>query len=251
MAMIVSGALFFYLGARFGAKINRATDTALAGSLLPDEKLDLEIQRMIAEGRQDLRFHQLLQGDMPPANLVKNENDEAGFDRDALIKKHEEVSKQELKESENDDKTDKNGTDDKAIKKDIKEKVAEKKTEEESKKKLPEKSVATENKTQALIDEVVPESTFPNQPEVVVNKTRYRLQIGSYSDEKKAQAEVSLWQKRGFSTNLVKTQIAGKGAWFRLQLGNYANMDEVKKAQAEVMAKFGKSPAIATLPASE
>lgn len=211
MAMMASGALFFYLGARFGAKINRATDLTISGNLLPDEKLDQEIEQMLIAGRQDLKFHQLLQNETPPAEGLKTDPLSKSLDRDALLKEHERDVK--------------------------KEDAATPQPSPQPKTAPPQPSL--ENVLETPLEMTVPETATPPVD------IHYRLQIGSYSEEAKAKADVILWQKRGYTAKVVKTNIAGKGTWYRLQIGGYSTMDEVKQAQGDVMKKYGKSPAIA------
>lgn len=76
---------------------------------------------------------------------------------------------------------------------------------------------------------------------------RYRLQLGSYSDPKKAQSALQMWQKRGYSASIVKTTIPGKGNWYRIRLGGYSDASEATVAQRNIMKKYRQSVSVVNI----
>lgn len=225
MSMIATGALFFYVGARFGAKIHRVTDQALSGSLLPDEKMDQEIQQMLALGRQNLKFHQLLQSENPPEEILPKPDPTLSLDRAALLKQHDESVK----------------ISDTQTSSAISLATAKGKSTSTAKTKSTTTTTVRSTATQTSVETIPSTQTAT----AIKSSARFRLQIGSYSDESKAKADVSLWQKRGFTAKIVKSILPGKGTWYRLHIGGYTTLDEAKLAQGDVMKKYGKSPVIA------
>ncbi len=76
---------------------------------------------------------------------------------------------------------------------------------------------------------------------------KYSLQLGSYSSQKRAERAKAKWKKRGFSSKIVVTSVAGKGKWYRLRLGNYASLDNVLTSQKKIMSKYRQGSQIIKL----
>jgi cell division septation protein DedD len=215
LSIIASSAIFFYLGARFGAKVNQATDTAGTGELilLPDERLEQEIEQILAQGDADLRFHELLQGDAPMEGSLPNGAPKTdAIDHDERLKK---LSKNQL-------------------------------TDTTPKVSDPPEPGPELGKAAAQQDPPVNDLTWvADEGAVSVPAAiKFRLQVGSYAELAKAKADMAAWKKRGYDVKLITAAIPGKGTWYRLQVGRYASMEDVRAAQGKIMKEYGKTAMI-------
>lgn len=77
-----------------------------------------------------------------------------------------------------------------------------------------------------------------------VPQKQYRLQVGSFSDKKKAQTSQAIWQARGYSVSLVSSEIPGKGTWFKLYLGGFNSLNDVTAVQKKIMNQYKQSAMI-------
>ena len=49
----------------------------------------------------------------------------------------------------------------------------------------------------------------------------YTIQISSWQDREKAEAEARRWQQRGLETYVLRSELPGRGVWFRVRAGRY------------------------------
>jgi cell division protein FtsN len=90
-----------------------------------------------------------------------------------------------------------------------------------------------------------PSKSLLDDPATVsVPQKQYRLQVGSFSDKKKAQTSQAIWQARGYSVSLVSSEIPGKGTWFKLYVGGFNSLDDVQAAQKKIMNQYKQSAMI-------
>jgi cell division protein FtsN len=75
-------------------------------------------------------------------------------------------------------------------------------------------------------------------------KTRYSLQIASYSEKEMADEEVKRMKKRGYAAFVVASEVPDKGTWYRVRLGSFSNKAAADKLMNELHAKEGLSPFI-------
>lgn len=63
-----------------------------------------------------------------------------------------------------------------------------------------------------------------------VEDAKYALQVGSYADQKEAQDRAKDLGVSGLKVSIREAEIRGKGRWYRLFVGGYANKAEATKA---------------------
>lgn len=63
------------------------------------------------------------------------------------------------------------------------------------------------------------------------------LQVGAYKTPAEAQARVAKLKSSGVDARFVKAEVPGKGTWYRVQLGRFANDAEASKHAGELRAK--------------
>lgn len=221
LSVIASSAVFFYLGARFGAKVHQATDMVGTGELilLPDERIEKEVAAILAEGPLELKFHELLQGDAGLEESLPKIDSQDVIGHDERVEK---LTKNQLTGPSP-------GVSD------------------------PPKSSKTQGQKREVGKEVAvttakagakTEPVTQGASEEVPGAARFRLQVGSYSELTKAKADMTDWQRRGYEVQLITANIPGKGTWYRLQIGRYQSMQDVKRAQGKIMKEYGKTAMI-------
>ena len=110
-----------------------------------------------------------------------------------------------------------------------------------------EKRVVAAPKKASEIKKEVPPIAVKYEEPVVIDlsaEPKYRLQLGSFASKKDAEEAQLLWQKRGFDVGVVSTEVAGKGTWFRLNVGGYPDLETVKQAQVTVMSQYQENAKI-------
>ncbi len=70
-------------------------------------------------------------------------------------------------------------------------------------------------------------------------KVRYTLQTASYQDKAIADRDVKTMKQHGFAAFVVSSEIQGKGTWYRVRLGSFANRGAAEKLQKELRSKAG------------
>lgn len=208
---LCSALIFFYLGARFGPELLRLDgerDYANA-SLLPDGKVEEEIQQILSRDKHEFIFHDALQD---KKQLVDQEVIEKAQKEAQEVVKIQEALKEKDQKDIRDVKDDK-------------------------------KAVSQQQTVPAQTTPVVAQSPVEPLDEELqaMTNTVYHLQLGSFSEKKKAEAALDLWQKRGFSGSITSSQIKGKGLWYRLELGRYTTQQDVEAAQKVIQQKYGQS----------
>ena len=89
-------------------------------------------------------------------------------------------------------------------------------------------------------------SVLQEEPQqvIVAPQKQYRLQVGSFADEKKAQTAKTVWQARGYTVSMTSTQIPDKGTWFKLYVGGFTTLDDVQAAQKKIQNQYKQSAMI-------
>jgi cell division protein FtsN len=123
------------------------------------------------------------------------------------------------------------------------EKVIEKKPEKKIEKNI---EIKVEKAPVPLLKQV---ASAPSQPKkehalAPVAKTRYSLQLASYSEKEMADEEVKRMKKRGYAAFVVTSDVPDKGTWYRVRLGSFSNKAAAEKLMNELHAKEGLSPFI-------
>lgn len=75
---------------------------------------------------------------------------------------------------------------------------------------------------------------------------KFQLQVGSYSSPDQANTEMNYWKQRGYPATLVSSYVKGKGQWYRLKLGQFSSLDDVRKEQQNIMRKYNRTAMIIT-----
>ncbi len=234
LAFFIASGIFFYLGAKLGPGVivfdSKAGDDQ---SLLPDEAVAEEARRILIQAGHTYVFHDVLQGKSSlEADLPKVDTQVKAasfFTKDNLLNLDNDLTKKDAKEVM--------GEIEKPIAKKIEAPLKDKNTI--TAKEPVSVKPSLQSKPIALVD-LVPESV-PVEPK---SSAAYRLQIGSYSDKAKAEKALLEWRSRGFSAQVITTEVPGKGIWYRLNLGSYDDASAAQKAQSEISAKFRQTPMV-------
>lgn len=139
-------------------------------------------------------------------------------------------------------------TDSKSEKKQITDtpKAIEQKTVRESAESKPEKKPSSPETTKktAVKQTQSAEKKPSAYKEVHATKLRYTVQVSSHPEKQTAEADVKRMKQNGFAAHIVTSELQGKGMWYRVQIGSFANKDAAEKLRQEVHAKVGMAPII-------
>ncbi len=80
-----------------------------------------------------------------------------------------------------------------------------------------------------------------NVAQQVKKAVRYRVLVGSFSNRSRADEALTMWKARGYSPRLVESEIAGKGKWYRLELGSFNDQNQAGGLQKAIMSRFQES----------
>jgi len=75
-------------------------------------------------------------------------------------------------------------------------------------------------------------------------KTRYTLQTASYQDKSIAEHDVKSLKQHGYAAFIVASNLPGKGTWYRVRLGSFANRGSAEKLQKDLRSKEGMSSVV-------
>jgi cell division protein FtsN len=77
---------------------------------------------------------------------------------------------------------------------------------------------------------VVPRTTVPaDHP--------YCVHVSSYRSTGRAESDRDRFIAAGYTSRIVKTEIPGKGTWYRVYVGHYATLAEAREAAAAILAE--------------
>jgi cell division protein FtsN len=65
----------------------------------------------------------------------------------------------------------------------------------------------------------------------------FTAQVGSFNSQSEANARVSSLRAAGFEANVAAAELPGRGIWYRVQVGRYADRGEAAKTVAALRAK--------------
>jgi cell division protein FtsN len=71
------------------------------------------------------------------------------------------------------------------------------------------------------------------------SKIRYTLQTASYQERSVAEHDVKNMKQQGFAAFVLPSEIPGKGTWYRVRLGSFANKGAAERLQKELRSKAG------------
>jgi len=66
---------------------------------------------------------------------------------------------------------------------------------------------------------------------------RFTLQLSSFQEKDEAAEFMKVLEGKGYQTYLISAEVPGRGLWYRVRLGDYANHDEALEAKAEFERK--------------
>lgn len=73
---------------------------------------------------------------------------------------------------------------------------------------------------------------------------RFTAQVGSYSNQSEANAQVSRLRAAGFDAHVAAAALPGRGTWYRVQVGRFAERGEASKTVAVMRAKGAAAGAL-------
>ncbi len=74
------------------------------------------------------------------------------------------------------------------------------------------------------------------KPKQVAQKGRFTIQIAASQDAKKAEVLVAKLRKKGFRAYQMRSEVAGKGVWYRVRVGAFENRGAADKMLAKLKA---------------
>jgi cell division protein FtsN len=122
-------------------------------------------------------------------------------------------------------------------------------TDSAKKEPVKEKETAHDKAPQAVITKPV-ESKIEKKPvkekiEKAPTKQdasqHYTLQISSHQEKSTADEEVRKLKYRGFAATVVASELPGKGKWYRVRVGRFADKASAEKLQQQIRDKAGMS----------
>lgn len=244
VVLIAASLMSFYLGAKFGNNVMhlglRSSDDAI-DTFLPDERLTAEVNQILASHTEALVFHDAVQTG-GNATVLKS---------DPVMPVETKVEVKTVAPPVASSPAAKLAT--AKIEAPAKIEVATPASAKSSIN-LPENTIAyTVPESAALVMPTpsTPQALTQAQPSLPVaampqvdEPQNYRLQLGSYSDEARAQQAKSDWEKRGFRVSVIKSAIPGKGTWYRLNVGSYSSKAEAEEAQRQIVQKYQQTAMI-------
>ncbi|HEX8720156.1 MAG TPA: SPOR domain-containing protein [Pyrinomonadaceae bacterium] len=75
-------------------------------------------------------------------------------------------------------------------------------------------------------------------------KAKFTAQVGSFNTQSEANARVSALRAAGFESRAVAAELPGRGTWYRVQVGRFADREGAAKAAAALRAKGAAAAAI-------
>jgi cell division septation protein DedD len=75
-----------------------------------------------------------------------------------------------------------------------------------------------------------------SKPKKSVQKARFTIQVAASHDTKKAEELVNKLRKKGFQAYQMRSEVAGKGIWYRVRVGAFENRGEANKVLAKLKA---------------
>ena len=110
-------------------------------------------------------------------------------------------------------------------------------------KKGVDKSIAPSKKTVAQPAASVPAPTAVKQrPSATVKKrSGYTLQVGSFKQKQAAEKMLANLQRKSVQGFVQKVDLPGKGTWWRVYVGEYADRAQAQKSAIGLKAKIGQS----------
>lgn len=254
LTLFASSLMFFYLGAKFGPQILNLNESRarLKESFLPNDELAVEIKSLLTNAETEFSFFDVVQNkkpfpsvgskkqDLKQISMIQEKAAEESVKVEEPKSNAEELKakkEEEMKLAEKQKKLD-------ADKKKIEAKKVAKK-QPEKKPTPPKKVEVKEKKPQSLatLTEKL-EKTPQEEIKEEANKTRYLLQVGSFSSLKKAQKQQEVWQSRGYKPTVVVANIPGKGKWYRLRLGLYNDYESIQMQQKKIMQRYKQTAMI-------
>ncbi len=79
----------------------------------------------------------------------------------------------------------------------------------------------------------------PSSAHAPSGKVRYTLQTASYPQKSFADRDVKAMKQHGYAAFIVASDLPGKGTWYRVRLGSFANRNAAEKLQKELRSKEG------------
>jgi cell division protein FtsN len=70
---------------------------------------------------------------------------------------------------------------------------------------------------------------------------KYALQLGSYKSRSKAEELEKELRGKGYNAYILETSIPDKGTWYRVRVGDYEDLEQVKRMAANLQRKEGLS----------
>jgi cell division septation protein DedD len=88
-------------------------------------------------------------------------------------------------------------------------------------------------------DAPAPKAAEPPKPA----RPQYTLQVKAVQDKAEADAFIAELRKAGFEPQMILADLPGKGRWYRIRVGRFADMDEAREFQRKYKLKSGQPDA--------
>jgi len=103
---------------------------------------------------------------------------------------------------------------------------------------------STRHKVEAKKDNSGPssEDTKLNHP-----VSKYSLQLGSYKVRSQAEELEKELKSKGYNAYILEANIPEKGIWYRVKIGDYDDLEEVRQTAVDLQKKEGKSAIVTSV----
>jgi cell division septation protein DedD len=90
------------------------------------------------------------------------------------------------------------------------------------------------------------ENSLPGSgdPNLKQQPSKYALQLGSYKNRSQAEELEKEFKEKGYSAYVIEAHIPDKGTWYRVKIGDYDDLEQVKQVAAELQQREGVSVVI-------
>ncbi len=79
----------------------------------------------------------------------------------------------------------------------------------------------------------------PEQKDIEDDPAHYSLQVGAFPDASSAQSLVERLSQKGYAVRIVSAEVAGKGTWYRVRVGDFKARDKAEQKCSQLSDNEG------------
>ena len=98
-------------------------------------------------------------------------------------------------------------------------------------------------------EEAKKETSVPSSEDTKLNhqSSKYSLQLGSYKVRSQAEELERELKSKGYNAYILEANIPEKGIWYRVKIGDYGDLEEVRQMAVDLQKKEGKSAIVTSV----